>query len=128
MRKLLISLLSITAFALGWFLSAMTSRIPKDVLTISHITRLKYALCEYGCETGSFPDTLEAIVAAGKVEQDIIMDGWGKHFKSEVLDGDAVCISSMCGASESLIHDNIQHIITTRISRSEWVDEAVIAE
>ena len=128
MKKTLLSLLPVATFALGWVYSSMMCRIPKDELTISHLSRLKLAICEYAKETGSFPNTLEVLVNTGITEKGIILDGWGDPLKYEVLDGETANLTSYCGASKVSAYENIRHIISTTITRSDWDDGEGIEE
>ncbi len=123
MKKPLLSLLPVATFALGCVYSSIMCKIPKDELTISHILRLKIAICEYAKETGSFPNTLEVLVNAGITEKGIILDGWGDPLKYEVLNGETANLASYCGASKVSAYENIRHTISATITRSDWDDD-----
>lgn len=97
MKKILVIIAPIVAFCLGFAYSNSMTVLPKDVITISHISRLELAIKDFAKQKGRLPVNLDEIVTADLIKEQVCKDGWGCEFEYQISDCGNVSLVSYCG-------------------------------
>ncbi len=118
MKNILIVVVVIVAFCIGFVYSNAMCVCPKDLLTANRLSVIERATRQFLKDKHRMPSGIDELIAAEYTEDGT--DGWGNKIEYMIVDGHTVKLSSS-GDPRMTSHFNIEYRITKTFSvRSKW--------
>lgn len=118
MKNILIVVVVIAAFCIGFVYSNAMSVCPKDLMTANHLAVIERATRQFLKDKHRMPSSIDELIEAKYTEDG--MDGWGNRIEYTIIDGNTVKLVSS-GDPRMTAHFNIEYRIKKIFSvQSKW--------